>query len=159
MIYCTLHAEPAFPHSPPSSMLFFCQSVLLENTSWVWLFFCWACAKFSWQHKDIFNQSIWPLTTIKKCTFEGLWNGTLVCYISSKDSHNGMHGGMYQKNRSNQSKSTEGLESSPSFWMRHFKRSVKPSQSWLTRRRGSRLSAWTHSGFQILSQQFFLINF
>ena len=33
----TLQAEPAFPHSPPSSMLFFCQSVLLENTSSAWL--------------------------------------------------------------------------------------------------------------------------
>ena len=28
----TLQAEPAFPHSPPSSMLFFCQSVSLKNT-------------------------------------------------------------------------------------------------------------------------------
>ena len=37
----TLQAEPAFPHSPPTSMLFFCQSVSLENSSsaWVWLFF------------------------------------------------------------------------------------------------------------------------
>ena len=30
---CTLQAEPAFPHSPPSSMLFFCRSVSLANTS------------------------------------------------------------------------------------------------------------------------------
>ena len=28
---CTLQAEPAVPHSPPSSMLFFCWSVSLEN--------------------------------------------------------------------------------------------------------------------------------
>ena len=49
---------------------------------------------------------------MKKRTFEGLWNGTLVRSICSKDSHNGTHDGTYQKriNRSNQSKkSTEGL--------------------------------------------------
>ena len=52
----------------------------------------------------------------KKHTFEGLWNGTLVRCICSKDSHNGTHDGTYQKriNRSNLSKSAEGLEFSPS---------------------------------------------
>ena len=63
-------------------------------------------------------------------------------YICLKDLHNRMHDGMLLANwklcqkriyLSDRLKSTESLDFSPSFWTRHFKRSVKPRQSWLTR--------------------------
>ena len=59
-------------------------------------------------------------------------------------SHNGTHDGTYQKriDRSYQSKSTDDLESSPSFWTRHFKRSVTPRQSWLTQTTDGNIKSW-----------------
>ena len=92
--------------------------------------------------------------------FKGLWKGTLVCYKCSKDLHlNGMHDGTLfanlksrQKriNLSNRSKSTGSLESSPSFWMQHFKKSVKPRQSWLTRMTDGHIESWKMSKKEIV---------
>ena len=102
-----------------------------------------------------FNQSSLPLTGYKECMFERYvhgymeWNAS--SFICSKDLYNGMHDGMLlanwkpcQKriNLSNQLKSTGSLESGPSFWIRHFKRSVKPRQSWLTRTTDGNIKKW-----------------
>ena len=114
----------------PLWCFFFCRSISLENTSsaWVWLFFCWACTKFLWQWKSI---------SLKNICSKDLWNGTLVSYICSKVLHNGMHSGillanwkLHQKsiNLSDLSESTGSLESSPSFWTRHFKKVSNPGR-------------------------------
>ena len=46
---------------------FFCWSISLKSTSsaWVWLFFCWACAKFWWQLKNIFTNQVDSWLAIK----------------------------------------------------------------------------------------------
>ena len=44
------------------SQHFFTLLPLYTISAWVWLFFCWACAKFSWQHKNILTNQVdpWP---------------------------------------------------------------------------------------------------
>ena len=124
-------------------------SVSLEktNSAWVWLIFCWAFAKFSWQRKNILTKQVDPWQAIKNVCSKDLWNGTLVRYICSKDLHSGTLCANWKSsqkriNLSNRSKSTGSLKSSPNFWTRHLKRSVKPGQSWLTWTTDGNMKSW-----------------
>ena len=74
----------------------------------------------------------------------------LLHYVCSTNLNNGMHNGMLanwkscqkRMNLSNWLKSTGSLESSPSFWMQHFKRSVKPRQTRLTGMTDGNIKSW-----------------
>ena len=109
-----------------------------QLSGWVWLFFCWTCAKFSWQQKSILTNQFGPW--LKIYGMEHLFaiyvrKIYIMEYTMERTKRT-------EINRSNQSESTKGLESRPSFWTRHFKRSVKPRQSWLTPRTDGNIKSW-----------------
>ena len=134
----TLQAEPAFPFS----FLFDVFSVGRFRSKILSLP---GFGYFSVEHAQRFHDNAKLFQPInltldqlyRNVRSKDLWNGTLVRYMCSKDLQNRAllaNWKLHQKriNLSNRSKSTGSLESSPSFWTRHFKRSVKPRQSWFT---------------------------